>query len=219
MAADHPENTESLDIAIYTATDPEDGRVTLSLTGDDAALFELGDDAEDDADAVQVLSFKEEPDFEMPEDRNGDNIYEVTVRASDGELTADLEITTVKVTDADEEGEVELSSQDAMIGIELTAELTDSDSGAPDPAQFIDQVWTWHRLAMASDEPMFDNPDTTDVNESNAISGADSPAYTPVVADRGMHLKARVTYTDRTRDENNNPADNTATLPHPSLDS
>ena len=99
-------------------------------------------------------------------------------------------------------GEVELSSQDAMIGIELTAELTDSDSGAPDPAQFIDQLWTWHRLDMASDAAMLDTG-TTDANESNAIAGANSPAYTPVAADRGMYLKAMVTYTDRTRDEDN----------------
>ena len=39
----------------------------------------------DDTNAVsQVLSFKEKTDFEMPGDRNRDNVYEVTVRASDG---------------------------------------------------------------------------------------------------------------------------------------
>ena len=97
----------------------------------------------------QVLSFKEMPDFEMPGDRNRDNVYEVTVRASAGGLYADRMV-TVKVTDADEEGEVELSTQNAVVGIELTATLTDSDSGAPDPARFIDQVWTWHRLATAA---------------------------------------------------------------------
>ena len=37
-------------------------------------------------------------------------------------------------------GEVEVS-QDALIGVELMATLTDSDNGAPDPAEFIDQEW------------------------------------------------------------------------------
>ena len=37
------------------------------------------------------------------------------------------------------------------------------------------------------------------------LMGATSSAYTPVGDDRGMHLKARVTYTDRTRDEDNDP--------------
>ena len=88
----------------------------------------------------------------MPGDQNGDNVYEVTVRASDGVLYADRMV-TVKVTDADELGEVELSSQDAMIGIELTAQIIDSDGGAPDSDRFIDQVWTWHRLATAAEAP------------------------------------------------------------------
>ena len=82
------------------------------------------------AGANQVLSFKEKTDFEMPGDRNRDNVYEVTVRASAGGLYADRMV-TVKVTDADEAGEVELSTQNAVVGIELTATLTDSDGGAP----------------------------------------------------------------------------------------
>ena len=38
----------TLNISTYTATDPEGAEVTLSLMGDDAALFELADDTEDD---------------------------------------------------------------------------------------------------------------------------------------------------------------------------
>ena len=198
MADDHREDTESLVIAAYTATDPEGADVTLSLMGDDAALFELADDTDTTASANRLLSFKEEPDFENPGDQNGDNVYEVTVRASDSILNTDIEL-TIKVTDADEAGEVEVP-QDALIRVELTATLTDSDTGAPDPAQFIDQVWSWHRLATA-DAP---------INADSVIAGAGSSSYTPVVADRGMFLRARVTYTDRTRDEDNEPSDNTA---------
>ena len=95
-----------MNIATYTASDPEGGDTTLSLMGNDAALFELADDTDTTAGANQVLSFKEMADFEMPGDRNRDNVYEVTVRASAGGLYADRMV-TVKVTDADEEGEVE----------------------------------------------------------------------------------------------------------------
>ena len=97
MAADHSEggtvidadpDTADVQAATYTATDPEGGDVTLSLSGDDAGMFELAADTDDTADASRVLSFSGKPDFEMPGDANGDNIYEVTVVASDGVNTA-----------------------------------------------------------------------------------------------------------------------------------
>ena len=179
-----------LDISTYTAMDPEEAEVTLSLVGADAAKFELND-PDPVAAGTKVLSFKERPDFEMPGDRNGDNVYEVTVRASDSRLNTDRMV-TIKVTDADEAGEVEVP-QDALIGVELTATLTDSDTGAPNTAQFIDQMWSWHRLATAD----------AAIADGIVIAGATSPSYTPVVADRDMFLKAMVTYTDRTRDEDN----------------
>ena len=206
MADDHTELTGpvtdamELDISTYTATDPEGAEVTLSLMGDDAALFELADDSDDGSAATQVLSFKERPDFEMPADRNDNNVYQVTVRASDSVLNADRMV-TIKVIDSDELGEVKVP-QDALIGVELTATLTDSDTGAPNTAQFIDQVWTWHRLAMASEVPVVNNPDAPDDDNDNEIEGATSDTYTPVVADRGMYLRAMVSYSDRTRDEN-----------------
>ena len=39
--------------------------------------------------SARVLSFRDGPDYENPTDANGDNVYEVTVRASDGVLYAD----------------------------------------------------------------------------------------------------------------------------------
>ena len=62
--------------------------------------------------------------------------------ASDGEMTA-MRSLTVKVIDTDEAGMVELSSQDALIGVELTATLKDSDGGVPDPAKFTGVTWQW----------------------------------------------------------------------------
>ena len=60
--------------------------------GADAARFQI------DA-TTGVLSFITAPDFEAPTDADGDNSYEIVVRASDGTLFDDQAI-TVDVTDA-----------------------------------------------------------------------------------------------------------------------
>ena len=61
----------------YTAMDPEERTVSYSLMGPDASKFQLsGSDP--------VLSFVSGPDFEAKASADGDNVYEVTVRASVG---------------------------------------------------------------------------------------------------------------------------------------
>ena len=65
-----------MNVATYTATDPEGETVSLSLMGDGAGLFELND-LDAPAAGSKILSFKKSPDFEMPGDRNDDNLYEV----------------------------------------------------------------------------------------------------------------------------------------------
>ena len=85
------------DDVTYEATDPEDLNVNLTLMGTDGAMFSLS--------SGDVLSFKAEPDYEKPTDRNKDNVYEVTVRASDGTLNADRMV-KVTVTGADEPPEI-----------------------------------------------------------------------------------------------------------------
>ena len=208
MAPDHTEGTTGIDMdpavvgvqaATYTASDPEGAVVTLSLSGDDEDMFQLGADLDPGAAARQVLSFKSNPDFEIPGDNNRDNVYEVTVVASDGEMTA-MRSLTVKVTDADEAGTVELSSQDALIGVALTATLKDSDGGVPQAGVLTSVKWSWHVLAAAVDT----------ADSTNTISEATSASYTPVAADRGNYLKAMATYTDRTYDEDNDATNNNA---------
>ena len=76
----------------YTATDPEGRNITYRLMGPDGSKFQLS--------SSQVLSFRTEPDFENPTDGNRDNVYEVTVRANDGTMTADK---MVKVTVVNED--------------------------------------------------------------------------------------------------------------------
>ena len=81
---------------IYTAVaaDPDGNAVTFTLAGGaDQARFAIT--------ATGALSFTVAPDFENPSDSNRDNIYEVTIRASDGAATSslNLRVTVTDVTD------------------------------------------------------------------------------------------------------------------------
>ena len=86
----------------------------------------------------------------------------------------------------------------------LTATLADSDSSVPD--RFTDQDWNWYRLPAATTEVF----NAQDELNTGVVEVGDEATYTPVVADKDMFLKAVVTYTDRTRDENNLATDNAA---------
>ena len=78
--------------AVFTAIDPEADEITWGLAGGDASLFDI---------SAGELSFAAAPDFEDPADADRDNVYEVTVRASDPQDAADYRV-TVTVTDVDE---------------------------------------------------------------------------------------------------------------------
>ena len=83
-------------VTLVTAIDEDGDAVAFSIAGGgDSALFAI------DA-ATGALSFTAAPDFEAPGDADGDNVYEVTVRASDGELSDDrqLSITVTNVNEA-----------------------------------------------------------------------------------------------------------------------
>ena len=112
-------------VSDYTVYDPEGVVIKgdkWSLEGADAALFTLTLNE----DNVKRLSFKGRADFETPMDANGDNIYEVTVVASDVEQMAKRAV-SVKITDSDEAGMIRLSSENPEAGTPVTATLEDSD--------------------------------------------------------------------------------------------
>ena len=93
---DYPEN-DTTTVATYSATDPDGDDVTWSVAGTDAARFSINEDGE--------LTFKSSPNYEAPNDANTDNVYEVTIRASDDDLTSTLDV-EVTVTDANESGAI-----------------------------------------------------------------------------------------------------------------
>ena len=157
----------------YTATDDEDASdpdVPLTLSGADAADFNLTNGA---------LTFKQSPNYEAPADAGTDNVYNVTVVATDSDNQTDMMAVTVMVTNADEAGTLTLSTVQPRVGTPLTATLTDIDGAVSDV------TWMWER----ADNMAFGTPGT--------IEGADSGTYTPTDDDNGKYLRATATsYTD-----------------------
>jgi hypothetical protein len=89
-AATVAENTSG---TIYTATasDAQGDSVAYAIAGGaDAAQFQIS--------PAGALSFRTAPDFEVPADTGGDNVYEVTLSASDGAAQRTLAL-RVAVTD------------------------------------------------------------------------------------------------------------------------
>ena len=160
-----PENTEA-GVAIgapVTANDPDTGDTpAYTLGGTDASFFDI------DASTGQLRT-QAGLDYEVK------NTYTVTVTASDGTLTAAVDV-TVTVTNIDEAGTVTLSTDRPPARAEITAALTDPDEGVTGA------VWQWER--------------SSDGNTDWAGIGTSSPSYTPVDGDVGYHLRATASYTD-----------------------
>ena len=77
------ENTT--EITTIQATDSEGDNITYFIEGSDSALMTIGSMSGE-------LSFISPPDYENPQDSNQDNVYEVTIIASDGSLSSSLGI-------------------------------------------------------------------------------------------------------------------------------
>jgi VCBS repeat-containing protein len=165
-----PENTAA--VMTVTATDPDAGAtLTYSIVGGaDAAKFTIDS-------STGALSFASAPDFENPIDSNADNVYNVTVQASDGSLT-DTKAVAVTVTNVNEAPTV-TSGATASVPENTTAVMTvmatDPDAGATltysivggtDAAKFTIDSSTG-ALSFAS-APDFENP--TDSNADNVYN-------------------------------------------------
>ena len=163
--------------AEYTGTDPEDSDSDLkwSVSGADSGKFSITPAAGERA----TLAFEAAPDYEMPGDANGDNVYEVTVVVTDSKANTAMRGVTVKVTNEEEEGTVILSSLQPRVGVPITARLTDPDGSISGI------TWQWY------DNTISDSDLTV-----NAIDKATSATYTPVAGDVDNTLRARASYTD-----------------------
>ena len=86
----------------FSAADPEQAAVAWSAEGADSGIFAVTRDSR----GRGVLSFANIPDFESPADAGSDNVYEITVEATDDQGLADSVAVTVTVTDVNEGPEV-----------------------------------------------------------------------------------------------------------------
>ncbi|RYH01292.1 ExeM/NucH family extracellular endonuclease [Salipiger sp. IMCC34102] len=87
------ENTTAVLTAAARDVDGDD--ITYTISGTDAARFTIDPE-------TGVLAFAEAPDFEAPGDADGDNVYDLTVTASDGKGGVDSQDISVTVADVDE---------------------------------------------------------------------------------------------------------------------
>ena len=116
------ENTTAITTVIATDEDDED-TLTFSISGGaDKDTFSIDP-------ASGVLAFTSAPNFEAPIDADADNIYEVTVQVSDGELT-DSQAISVEVTDANEAPVIQEGSTISpsfMLRLSLTLHAVDPE--------------------------------------------------------------------------------------------
>ena len=124
------ENNLSFIYTVAAAIDEDQGQqLTYQLSGTDAAAFNL------DA-ATRALSFQQSPDFEAAKDQDANNVYQLSVVASDGEYDASQSI-TITVADLNDEAPrfTSLGSQvvdytKVEVGdVIYTATATDADLG------------------------------------------------------------------------------------------
>ena len=165
----------------YTAVDPEEKGTapTLALAGADRGKFDF--DADNGG-----LTFKAAPDYEKPGDADKDNVYEVTVEATDAVGHTGTKDVKVTVTNVDEPGTVTMSQRQPRVGVPITASVTDLDGDVSNV------TWQWSS--------------STDVQGTfTAIEKATSATYKPVKGDAvttgdephpAMYLRATATYTD-----------------------
>ena len=127
---DVDENAAGFTHTVDAATDPDQGEtLTYQLGGDDAAAFDFDS-------ATRALSFKQSPNYEQPTDQNTDNVYQITITASDSQYSTSQAI-AIAVADLNDEApqftsatSLALDFTSVFVGaIVYTAQATDADLG------------------------------------------------------------------------------------------
>ena len=186
-----PDPTNQENEYVYEDPDHFDSIARWTLEGDDAGAFDQSGRFE-----PRYIQFKVAPDYENPTDVNSDNVYEVTLVATDTDpLRTGAGVGKVKVwvtvTDLEEAGKVVFTEgETAYLNETLVAQVQDPDDKGGDLGEPYEGVhivtWQWSR-SLDDDDPnmSFDN-----------IDGATENRYTPEDDDRGYYLRATATYID-----------------------
>ena len=185
-----PDPTLQSNEYVYEDPDHLDSIARWTLEGDDAGAFDQSGRFE-----PRYLQFKEAPDFENPTDMNRDNVYEVTLVATDTDpLRTGAGIGKVNVwltvINVEEAGKVVFTEgETAFVNEMLVAEVQDPDDKGGDlgePYQGVHIVtWQWSRALTDAADATF-----------GEIAGATTNRYTAKSSDRGHYLRATATYTD-----------------------
>ena len=117
-------------------------------------------------------------------------MYEVTVKVTDSKSNSDEQDVTVKVTNMEEPGTIELSTLQPRVGFPVTATLADPDNVTAGSVS-----WQWYRGTTIQTTTLPEECDET-TSDNCAIKDAASDTYTPVADDISDTLNAVATYND-----------------------
>ena len=226
-AVTYSEHRTNAVVPTLAGVEPDGDSLRWELTGVDAGAFEIvdADDIDDGKDRVQLM-FKKSPDFESPADkglnlnpgtgadtdsaqdldedfldegeyRPNDNMYQVTVRATEmsavggGPASAATLDVTVEIADFSEDESVSLNWLQPEVETPIMATLSDGDARTTGT-----ETWQWYR-AKATEPNKNPNTDTDKLErEWEEITGQTEASYTPVDADKDKYLLARAAYND-----------------------
>ena len=187
-----PDPTNQRNEYVYEDPDHLDSIARWTLEGDDAGAFDQSGRFE-----PRYIQFKVAPDYENPTDANSDNVYEVTLVATDTDpLRTGAGVGKVKVwvtvTNSEEAGKVVFTEgETAYLNEMLVAQVQDPDDKGGDLGEPYEGVhivtWQWSR--SLDDDDLDDAPFLP-------IDGATENRYTPEDDDRGYYLRASATYID-----------------------
>ena len=195
--------TDVIDIPTlsYRVTDVDaDDDIEWSLMGDDKDAFEITVDSANTNGTTFAadLMFETTPNYEAPTDTNMDNMYMVTVVATDAKDLTAMRHVVITVTNENDDGKITFSSVQPKVGIPFMATLTDPDGVVMESVK-----WQWY-----NDNPDSNDDGDVDDQDTNAapIAKAKSDTYTPKIADldadgaesgtAAVSLYVRATYTD-----------------------
>ena len=166
----------------FRATDPEGGDVSWGLSGTDSSAFTMSE--------TGALSFTNPPDYEQPADSGRDNVYEVTIRASDGRNAGTLDVTAT-VTDHNEGQEPTISTRRPPATYRENGTSAVYTFRASDPQRGSTITWT----VEGTDRGDFTI--TADSSGRGVLAFRNSPDFeSPEDADRNNEYELAVVATD-----------------------
>jgi hypothetical protein len=156
---------------VYQAAGSDDGGTTLSwsLGGTDEALFNINATS-------GAVTFITAPNFEAPGDADSDNVYDITVTATDGTLSSTAQAVAITVTNVNEVPNGSVSFTHLGGTLRATNTLTDTDG-----LGVISYTWQSSGDTGATWQ---------------AIDGANSADFTPDASVAGRLVRVVASYLD-----------------------